>query len=147
MTLAVLVDQHSQVGDVLASIRFSSDEEFVLGVFGVELEEIQEGVVSIIGCDCIVVLEGGVQVVGVAHSCRRLQEDEVGDQVPTVRIGNQLVSQFVVHAVFQVVGSYFLQISLVVELVPRRDEQPGPPLSQRVTGSLLPLPLADSTKT
>lgn len=67
--------------------------------------------------------------------------------MPGVRIGDQLVSSRVVFAVLHVVRADFLQETFISVLVPSREEQPGPPLSHSVTGSLLFGPFTDSTNT
>ena len=57
-----------------------------------------------------------------------------------------MIPLFVVYAVFDVVGTDLLDEAWVVGCVPMSEEQPGPPFSHRVTGSLLLGPFTDSTK-
>jgi len=145
--LVVQIDQHSQIGDVLASVGFPSDEEEVLSVLWELGEEIEQGIEVVVGRFSVVVGVVLFQVVGVAYACWWLEEEQVGTFVPWVVVFFQTVANFVVNSVLEVVGSDFLDESLIRHGVPRSELQPGPPLSHRVRGSELFAPLTDSTKT
>jgi hypothetical protein len=141
------VDLHCQVGDVLPRVGLAGDEKLSALELRELLEEVDDCLECVVGGVVVVVLVLSVGIEGVSHSCGRFEEEEVGDVVPGVLVLRQIVALFVVDAVLEEVGSDLLDESCVVDGVPSREEQPGPPLSQRVRGSLLSLPLADSTKT
>lgn len=75
--LVELIDQYSQVWDVLAGIGLASDPESVLQVLRIFLEEINQSIHVIVGSCEVEMFIVGVQVVGVAYASRGLEEEQV----------------------------------------------------------------------
>jgi len=65
--------------------------------------------------------------------------------MPRVLIFCQVIANLIVNSIIKLIWADLLQETYVRESVPNRELQPGPPLSQRVSGSLLLAPLIDST--
>ena len=86
-----------------------------------------------------------LRVVGEAHTGGGLEEEEIGGVVPGIGVESEIVAFAVVDTLFHVVGANFLQESYITTAIPSMEEQPGPPFSHKVTGSLLFLPFIDST--
>lgn len=147
VALVPKIDLHSEVGNVLPGVRLASDEETTPLVLRELLEEIDDSLKSVIGGVEVIVLVLLVQVVRVPHSRRRLQEEEVRYLVPRVFVLRQIIAQFVVDPVLQVIRPDLLNEPYIIPSLPSKEEHPGPPFNHKVTGSLFPAPLADSTKT
>jgi hypothetical protein len=70
----VLIDQHSEVRNVLASIGLACQPKRVALIFRVELEEVKQSIHVVYGRSHIAVVEGLIVVVRIAHPCRRFDK-------------------------------------------------------------------------
>ena len=84
---AVLLHLVGQGGHVDACVALAGDEEVVGGEFGVQGEPLHQGREVVLRRDVVSgVVVGGVAHHGVAHACRRLDVEHVGDAVPRVGV-------------------------------------------------------------
>jgi len=92
-------------------------------------------------------LEILIIIVRVSNSGRWFEEKQVRNIMPWVFVEFKFIPYSEINSFFQIVWANLLQKTFIVDELPSMDEQPGPPLSHRVTGSLFLGPLMDSTKT
>lgn len=111
LNCVVLEDLHCQIGNVLACVGLSSYKEFTIFILRKFLEEVYQREDVVAGCHCVSVRVVFLEVVRVAHSCRRLKEEQVRRTMPRVRVRSQVVSLLIVDTILQVIRTDFLQKS------------------------------------